>query len=150
MARILLITNLYPPQELGGYGRCMSDYCWGLQKRGHKIEVLTSNAPYLGPSGPYNNTVVHRDLKLKGSYNNGITFIQDKNLCRTIDKENGDALLSLVRKGWDAVLIGNVDLIGPELLLTVVSLGLPTVHHIGFTTPPFQSIFAQINQKNYK
>ena len=30
--RLLLITNLYPPQELGGYGRCMADFAWGLQR----------------------------------------------------------------------------------------------------------------------
>ena len=39
--RLLLITNLYPPQELGGYGRCMADFAWGLQQRGHTIQVLT-------------------------------------------------------------------------------------------------------------
>ena len=47
--RILVITNLYPPQELGGYGRC-SDFVWGLLRHGHEISVLTSNAPYLAPS----------------------------------------------------------------------------------------------------
>ena len=28
--QLLLITNLYPPQELGGYGRCMADFAWGF------------------------------------------------------------------------------------------------------------------------
>ena len=37
--RLLLISNLYPPQELGGYGRCMADFAWGLQERGHIIRV---------------------------------------------------------------------------------------------------------------
>ena len=50
--RLLLITNLYPPQELGGYGRCMADFAWGLQQRGHTIQVLSSHAPYLGPTTP--------------------------------------------------------------------------------------------------
>ena len=48
--RLLLITNLYPPQELGGYGRCMADFAWGLLERGHTLQVLSSDAPYLGPS----------------------------------------------------------------------------------------------------
>ena len=72
--RLLLITNLYPPQELGGYGRCMADFAWGLQERGHHVQVLSSNAPYLGPdnSGP-SNEPVDRRLKLKGSFHNGVT-----------------------------------------------------------------------------
>ena len=48
--RLLLITNLYPPQELGGYSRCMSDFAWGLLQRGHTLQVISSDAPYLGPS----------------------------------------------------------------------------------------------------
>ena len=60
--RFLLITNLYPPQELGGYGRCMADFAWGLQQRGHSIQVLSSDAPYLGPdcSGPSGEPVDRR------------------------------------------------------------------------------------------
>ena len=46
--RLLLITNLYPPQELGGYGRCMADFCWGLKRRGHQLQVLCNDASYLG------------------------------------------------------------------------------------------------------
>ena len=41
---LLLITNLYPPQELGGYGRCMADFAWGLIRLGHHIEVLSADA----------------------------------------------------------------------------------------------------------
>ena len=29
LMQLLLITNLYPPQELGGYGRSMADFAWG-------------------------------------------------------------------------------------------------------------------------
>ena len=76
--RILLVTNLYPPQELGGYGRCMSDFCWGLQRLGHHVAVLTSNAAYLGPGsdGP-SDEPVQRALHLKGSFENGISQIND-------------------------------------------------------------------------
>ena len=45
--RLLVITNLFPPQELGGYGRCLSDFVWGLKELGHYIKVITSDAPYL-------------------------------------------------------------------------------------------------------
>ena len=65
--KLLLITNLYPPQELGGYGRCMADFAWGLQQRGHTLQVLSSDAPYLGPSTPGPSAEpVDRRLQLKG------------------------------------------------------------------------------------
>ena len=67
--RLLLITNLYPPQELGGYGRCMADFAWGLQERGHSLQVISSDAPYLGPSssGP-SAEPVDRRLRLKAVF----------------------------------------------------------------------------------
>ena len=71
--RLLLITNLYPPQELGGYGRCMADFAWGLQQRGHTLQVISSDASYLGPSssGP-SSEPVDRRLQLKGSFQGGV------------------------------------------------------------------------------
>ncbi|MBM5786131.1 MAG: glycosyltransferase family 4 protein, partial [Cyanobacteria bacterium K_DeepCast_35m_m1_288] len=64
---LLLVTNLYPPQELGGYGRCMADFCWGLLQLGHRVQVISSDAPYLGPSGPGpSGEPVSRCLTLKG------------------------------------------------------------------------------------
>lgn len=46
--RILVVNNLYPPQELGGYGRLMCDFANILERRGHNVYVLTSDTPYLG------------------------------------------------------------------------------------------------------
>ena len=69
----LVVTNLYPPQELGGYGRSMADFVWGLRERGHSIQVLSSDAPHLGASsgiGP-SGEAVDRRLQLKGCYENG-------------------------------------------------------------------------------
>ena len=72
--RLLLITNLYPPQELGGYGRCMADFCWGLKRRGHQLQVLCNDASYLGyasETGPSGEPVA-RELLLKGDFSNGV------------------------------------------------------------------------------
>jgi hypothetical protein len=40
LRRILLVTNLFPPEELGGYGRMMWEFAHGLQLRGHEVRVL--------------------------------------------------------------------------------------------------------------
>ena len=45
LMQLLLITNLYPPQELGGYGRSMADFAWGLMQRGHNVQVLCADVP---------------------------------------------------------------------------------------------------------
>ena len=69
----LLITNLYPPQELGGYGRCMADFSWGLTRRGHHLQVICNDANYLGDAaktGPSGEPIA-RELLLKGDFCNG-------------------------------------------------------------------------------
>ena len=137
--RLLLITNLYPPQELGGYGRCMADFAWGLQQRGHTLQVISSDAPYLGPSssGP-SSEPVDRRLQLKGSFQGGVSQLQDPAVRKAVDANNRSLLVSWLGQGpWDGILLGNLDLLGTELLDPLLASGLPLLHHIGFVTPPY-------------
>jgi glycosyltransferase involved in cell wall biosynthesis len=41
-ARILVVSNLYPPYYIGGYELGCQDVVDGLRRRGHDVEVLTS------------------------------------------------------------------------------------------------------------
>jgi glycogen(starch) synthase len=142
--RLLVVTNLYPPQELGGYGRSIADFVWGLSQRGHQLQVITSDAPYLeapgsgmsgwGPSGE----AVARTLQLKGSYRNGVQALHDQGVCARIDHSNAAALRHWLAQGFDGVLVGNLDLLGAELLQVLLQPGIAVVHHVGFVTPPFE------------
>ena len=88
--RLLLITNLYPPQELGGYGRCMADFCWGLKQRGHQLQVICSDAGYLGiasKTGPSGEPVA-RELLLKGDFCNGVHLMQNAAEQHAVDQHN--------------------------------------------------------------
>ena len=137
--KLLLITNLYPPQELGGYGRCMADFAWGLQKRGHTLQVLSSDAPYLGPSttGP-SAEPVDRRLQLKGSFEGGVHQLQEPAARAAVDRNNRSLLIHWLGQGpWDGILLGNLDLLGTELFEPLLASGLPLLHHIGFVTPPY-------------
>ena len=137
--RLLLITNLYPPQELGGYGRCMADFAWGLKQRGHTLQVVSSDAPYLGPnsSGP-SGEPVDRRLQLKGSFQGGISQLQEPAARAAVDVNNRALLTHWLDAGtWDGILLGNLDLLGTELLAPLLASGLPLLHHIGFVTPPY-------------
>ena len=106
--RLLLITNLYPPQELGGYGRCMADFAWGLQRRGHTLQVITSDASYLGPSsaGP-SAEPVDRRLRLKGSFQGGVHHLREPAARAEVDANNRDLLTHwLSQETWDGILTG--------------------------------------------
>lgn len=141
--KLLILTNLYPSQELGGYGRCMADFAWGLQQRGHEIQVLTSDAPYLGPSssnGPTGEKVC-RQLKLKGSYEGGISHISDVSELEAIRVANSAAIdrIWLNTGPFHGVLVGNIDLLGVDVLDSLLTKRVPVLHHIGFVNPPFHA-----------
>ena len=145
--RLLVVTNLYPPQELGGYGRAIADFVWGLMQRGHQLQVLSSEAPYLQPQTPPpqpsglgpSGERVSRELRLKGSYQGGVQILQDPAACAAVDQANVEALRRWLALGWDGVLLGNLDLLGPELLPALLGPGIPVLHHVGFVTAPFPS-----------
>ena len=150
--KLLILTNLYPPQELGGYGRCMADFAWGLQQLGHQIQVLSSDAPYLGPSsinGPSGEKVA-RCLQLKGSYEGGVTQLTDIRALQTINAANATSIEKLWQSAgqFDGVIVGNIDLLGVDVLEPLVSHGVPVLHHIGFVNPPFHRL-QQPSNDNY-
>ena len=121
---LLVVTNLYPPQELGGYGRSIADFVWGLRERGHCIQVLSSDAPHLGASsslGPSRGSG-RPGLKLKGSYEERVHHLQDPQQRQSIDEANAVLIRAwLSEQHWDGILLGNLDLLGPELPSTARS-----------------------------
>ena len=137
--KLLVVTNLYPPQELGGYGRSIADFVWGLQERGHQVQVLSSDASYLGfggdgPSGE----PVDRCLMLKGDYQQGVRFLEDPIAIAEVDRVNIHLLNGwLDQGGWDGILVGNLDLLGLDPLDCLLGRGLPVLQHLGFVAPPF-------------
>lgn len=137
--RLLLITNLYPPQELGGYGRCMADFAWGLLQRGHQIQVICNDAPYLGSSGCGPNAEpVDRSLKLKGNFANGVQLLQDNCARAQVDAANCKLIAQWLNADrWDGVLLGNLDLLGAEIFIPLLATKLPLLHHIGFVSSPY-------------
>ena len=152
LMRLLLITNLYPPQELGGYGRCMADFCWALKQRGHELQVLCNDAVYLGSSsdtGPSGEPVA-RELLLKGDFCDGVHLMQGALQQNAVDTHNQTVIKHwLENKSWDAILLGNLDLLGVGLLHWLLSQQLKVLHHIGFVHSPY-AIEQQPNVKNYK
>ena len=137
--RILVLTNLYPPQELGGYGRSIFDFVSNLRLLGHTVVVISSDAPYLGGDLTLDHQV-NRGLQLLGSYENGLTPVTDQ-VKRQLLQASNVALLDRLQQQFrpQAVLLGNLDMLGPELLHHLIARGLPCWHHHGFSQLAFAS-----------
>ncbi len=60
--RILVLSNLYPPNVIGGYERLCFEVTAGLAELGHEMVVLTSR--YDGQPADYSRQTVYRTLDL--------------------------------------------------------------------------------------
>ena len=136
--KILVINNLYPPQEMGGYGRLLFDFTNILRNRGHSIYVLTSDSPYLG-STDGDKPDVHRSLVLFGGWEGGV--------CKTM--ENPADIIRIVRKNIagleqvlkefrpDACLLGNIDFLSKNIIDPMLDKKIPIIHHLGNQQPGY-------------
>lgn len=66
--RILFLSNLYPPYELGGYGQWCQEVTERLRERGHDVRVLTSRYG-VGSAIPDDSEGVTRSLYLEADIN---------------------------------------------------------------------------------
>ena len=73
--KLLVITNIYPPQNLGGFGLCIERLTEGLKARGYSEVVLTGDQPDLGAGQGRHD--IQRKLKLLGEYKNGVQNLDE-------------------------------------------------------------------------
>ena len=133
--RILIITNLYPPQELGGYGRSIHDFAQNLKLQGHQVRVITSNAPYLGGDTRLDEDV-NRSLVLMGTYEEKISLVHDPTERQKIAAHNKSALQREIEcMKPNTALLGNLDMLGPECIHQLLYNLVPCWHHFGFSDP---------------
>ena len=111
----------------------------GLSNADIPCKWSAATLSYLGPnsSGP-SGEPVDRRLQLKGSFQGGISQLQEPAARAAVDVNNRALLTHWLDAGtWDGILLGNLDLLGTELLAPLLASGLPLLHHIGFVTPPY-------------
>jgi glycosyltransferase involved in cell wall biosynthesis len=60
--RLLIVSNLYPPNAVGGYERLCFDAAAAFAERGHAVTVLTSS--FGDKQAEYPKQTVHRSLRL--------------------------------------------------------------------------------------
>ena len=130
---ILIISNLYPPQVIGGYERSMADFARLLHIYGHNVLVLTTNAEayttnYIIPEPP---PTVHRSLHLCGEWTpQGTQWYSPEPVLARIF-QNREVLAEELRTFQpDVCLAGNIDFLGLELLEKILADGIPVAHYV--------------------
>ena len=141
--RILLVTNLFPPQELGGYGRMMWEFAHGLRARGHEVRVLTSNQAALAkaptPDEAEMETCVQRTLPLLGEYRNGLPVAVT---ARAELNQRVHGIIAAVDAAGrdfhpDVVLAGNLDFLDFAPIQVALAAGVPVLHALGNQSPGY-------------
>jgi glycosyltransferase involved in cell wall biosynthesis len=141
--RILVVTNLFPPQELGGYGRMIWEFAHGLRQRGHAVKVLTGQAGYLAktPTADEADLEQHvsRSLDLIGHWREGRPQIEpDLRKVANRVQSNARKVADAARGfGADAILLGNLDFLGAPLLHAALDAGYPVLHALANAGPGY-------------
>jgi glycosyltransferase involved in cell wall biosynthesis len=140
---ILVVTNLFPPQELGGYGRMMWEFAHGLRARGHTVRVLTADMPQLAKVATDDEQdmepQVLRTLELLGSWEGGrVVGLQSQSEQRRRLRDNAARVKTAVKKiAADLVLVGNLDLLGVSLLDAPLRFDVPVLHALANAAPGY-------------
>jgi len=135
--RILVLNNLYPPQELGGYGRLMHDFTSYLEAAGHAVHVLTSDTAYLAPIREPEASVT-RTLQLYGSWKNGRTEELPRDAAVARARQNHATLGAVIESFQpDVAFVGNIDFVAPDIFAPLLARGLPVLHYLANGNPGY-------------
>ena len=133
--RILVITNLYPPQVLGGYERSIADFARLLQHRGHTVLVLTSDTPQFSASHTslHPDPPVERCLLLMGEWSSqGSRWFDHPRIVEVTQQNQGVLKHHLDQFQPDVCLAGNLDFLQTEAdsLALLLSHQVPVAHYV--------------------
>jgi glycosyltransferase involved in cell wall biosynthesis len=141
--RILVVTNLFPPQELGGYGRMMWEFARGLIGRGHAVRILTADQPGMqrkpDPDEEEMERHVRRHLTLPGGWQGGLPcYLEDREeLSRRFNALRGQVDAQLDEFPADVVFAGNLDFLDTVPVDAALARGLPVLHALGNIKPGY-------------
>ena len=132
--RILIISNLFPPQVVGGYERAIADYARRLCERGHEILVLTADVKDLDTA--YGGTTatepmpVQRCLQLFGTWVGGIKYFAPEQAAE-VGVHNYQVLEQQIAEfAPDVCLCGNLDFLGAGIPKQLLAAQIPVAHFV--------------------
>ncbi len=141
--KILVITNLFPPQEMGGFGKTMWELCLGLINRNHDVVILTSDSSYLhkepAEGSPSIEQHVHRNLALHGNWKKGILEYEtdDKKINEIIIKNHLVIRNQVEEFQPEVCIVGNIDLMGYPFIREILDKQIPVIHRLGNQIPGY-------------
>ncbi|MFK7851135.1 MAG: glycosyltransferase family 4 protein [Akkermansiaceae bacterium] len=125
--KILVITNLYPPHEIGGYELRCRDVCDRLKASGHDVHILTSDHSVAGRPKDAESKVT-RKLRINGMYGNPWLPIRK---LYALEKHNHQTLaqeIEVIRP--DIIHVWNMGGISKSLLLRIEQGEIPVVYDV--------------------
>jgi len=143
--KILLVTNLFPPEELGGYGRKMWEFAHYLKSRGHTVRVLASSIPALAKPPTDEELAlepnVSRTLRMKGTWTKGLPVsITDPLELMACNAHNRACIEQVINELQpDVVFAGNLDFLGVTVIETAFAHNLPVLQSLGNPCPGYRS-----------
>lgn len=124
---ILVISNLYPPHEIGGYEIRCRDVCERLAAAGHDIHILTSDHRVPDRETPA-EPAVSRKLRIHGMY--GHPWLPIHKL-HSLEAHNHRVLRETIHtRRPDLVHVWNTGGISKSLLSYLESSGIPVVYDV--------------------
>jgi glycosyltransferase involved in cell wall biosynthesis len=141
--RVLVVTNLFPPQEFGGYGRKLWEFTAELRRRGHDIKVLTVDAPTLARPGIVGTDdlepMVERSLVLYGVWQDGTAYMHEDPAVRTAVMALNDERILQAAAAFaaDVCLAGNIDLLTNSFMAALCARRVPVIHCVGNQNPGY-------------
>ena len=125
--RILVITNLYPPHEIGGYEIRCRDICERLKSFGHEIHILTSNHQVPGRD-TQPEPAISRTLHIHGMY--GHPWLPIHRL-HALEQHNHLTLQQEIAAVQpDLIHVWNMGGISKSLLLRLEQSNIPIVYDV--------------------
>lgn len=140
MARILTVTNWYPPHHRGGYELNCADVTSGMVARGHQAEVLCSNDRLPGAREEPEPLPVRRVLQLY--WRGELPWRPTLSTQMKLEKANQAFLeeaLDEVRP--DVVSVWHMAAMSLNLLTTIARRGIPVVYAICDSWPTYALTF---------
>lgn len=123
--RILVVSNLYPPQAIGGYEERCRQITDILRARGHEIRVLTSTH---GVGAGATESHVHRRLRIHGFF--GHPWLGVRRLYGLEAHNHAVLRAALADFAPDVVHVWNLGGLSKALMLTLQASGRPVVYDV--------------------
>jgi glycogen synthase len=122
--RVLFVSNLYPPNVVGGYERLCFEVASAFAERGHVVHVLASG--HGGGTAEYPGQTVRRTLRLLAGEQIYTPFPGGTAARGAVNRANLDALRTAIAEARpDAVFAWNLFFLDRSFLSALGGCGLP-------------------------